>query len=228
MQPVGAYAAINLIRVPDDHLALRNPHRKGCVASEVLVGEEENFFSAGERPLEGCAGVRRGADQAAVSPAEAFDCRSGVHVGQRNQSAGRCVGQPGAHERIPAIFDLADLGHVGHRAACVQVRQNHLLPWAAKDVGGLRHKVHAAEDHVLRVGPCCNLRELVTVASDVGKPNHLIALVVMAQQNDVGSQFGASRGDACVHGVVGLRKIVVQRAGFCDILRNGFSRSDLQ
>ena len=31
------------VRVPDDHLVERVPHRVGGVAAEMLVGEEEDF-----------------------------------------------------------------------------------------------------------------------------------------------------------------------------------------
>ena len=79
----------------------------------------------------------------------------------------------------------------------------------SEDVGGLRHEVHAAEDHVLRVGLGGDLRELVAVAGVVGEPDDFIALVVVPKQNDVGSQLGAGRSDAVVHGVVGLGKVVI-------------------
>ena len=114
-----------------------------------------------------------------------------------------------AFERVPAVFDLPDFGHVGHRAAGVQVGQDHLLPWLAQHVSGLGHEVHAAEEHVLRAGLGGDLGELVAVAGVVGEADDLVALVVMAQENDVGSQCGARSGDAGVHGVVRLGQVVI-------------------
>ncbi len=131
---------------------------------------------------------------------EGLDGCGGVHVGEWNQIAG----EAGALKRIPAVFDLADLGHVGHGTACVQVGQDHLLPGLGEHVGCLGHEVNAAKKHVLCVGLGGDLRQLVAVAGVVGKPDDFVALVMMTQQDDVGSQRGARRCDAGIHGVVRL------------------------
>ena len=55
-------------------------------------------------------------------------------------------------ERLPRLLDLVDVGHVGHRAAGVEVGEDHLLVVAGEDVGRLGHEVHAAEDDVLGLG----------------------------------------------------------------------------
>ena len=85
-------------------------------------------------------------------------------------------------------------------------------PVAPQHVGALRHKVHAAKDDVLRVGLGRNFRELVAVAGEVGKADHFVALVVVAQQNRRRAQLCARRGNARVHGVVGQRQVVFEAA----------------
>ena len=59
--------------------------------------------------------------------------------------------RPSALQRLPAVLHLADLRHVGHGAAGVQIGQDHLLPCRAENIGALRHEVHAAKDHVARI-----------------------------------------------------------------------------
>ena len=61
------------------------------------------------------------------------------------------VDDPG--ELLPGLLDRVDVGHVGHRAAGVQVGQDDLLVVAGEHVGGLGHEVHAAEHDVVGLGP---------------------------------------------------------------------------
>jgi hypothetical protein len=108
---------------------------------QMLIREEENFSCASEGPLECSASVGRGADKASSLAAEGFDGSGGVHVGEGDHVAGQAC----SFERVPAVLDLPDLGHVGHRTTGVEVGQDHLLPGLAQNVGGLRHEMHAAE-----------------------------------------------------------------------------------
>ncbi len=55
-----------------------------------------------------------------------------------------------------------------------------------------------------------DLAQLVAVAGIVGKPDHLVALVVVPQQHNIGAQLGARRGNAGVHRMVRLRKVVIE------------------
>ena len=55
-------------------------------------------------------------------------------------------------EIAPAHLELIGIGHVGHRAAGGEVRQDHLLMRRAQHVGALGHEVHAAEHDELGVG----------------------------------------------------------------------------
>ena len=103
---------------------------------------------------------------------------------------------PASVEDVPAVLDLADRGHVGHRAAGREVGQHDLLVVAGEDVRGLGHEVDAAEDDVRRLGLRCGLaRELERVAGDVGELDDLVALVVVAEHEDLVAEpsLGCSR-----------------------------------
>ena len=88
-------------------------------------------------------------------------------------------------ERVPALLDLVDVGHVGHRAAGVEVGEDHPLVVAGEHVGRLGHEVHAAEDDV---GGAVVVRreagELERVAAGVGPLDDLVALVVVAEDQE--------------------------------------------
>ena len=161
----------------------------------MLVGQEENAPIASEGPLKRCAGIGRSADQASVLAAKGLDGGGGVHVGERDGVGGHAE----AIERLPTGFNLGDLGHIGHGAAGIQIGQDHLLAIAAQHIGALGHEVHAAEDDVLCIGVGGNAGELVAVAGEVGEADHFVSLVVMAEQNCGGAEFGARLRDALVH-----------------------------
>ena len=69
----GVVAAGGLARVPDGHLFKSDPHLPGGIPSQVLVWEKKNALASGERPLKDGTGVRAGANDAAVPPAEGFE-----------------------------------------------------------------------------------------------------------------------------------------------------------
>ena len=181
----------------------------------MLVGQEEDALAAGKGPLEGGAGVGRGADQSAALAAEGLDGGGGVHVGERNS----LIREAEAFERLPAGFHLRDLRHIGHGAAGVEVGQDDLLAVVAEDVRALGHEVHAAENNVLGVGFGGDAGELVAVAGGVGKADHLVALVVVAEQEGGRAQLGAGLRDARVHGMVGEREIVFEAATTASLRR---------
>ena len=161
-------------------------------------------------------GVRRRADDAAVLAAERFDRRGGVDVGDRDDA----VDTPHLLEIAPAHLELLDVGHVGHRAAGGEVRQDHLLVVGAQHVGALGHEVHAAEDDELGVGMPADLpRELERVAGVVGELDHLVALIVMAEDDQPAAERRLGGGDADVHLLVGQAEIPLrQRLALGDVL----------
>ena len=123
-------------------------------------------------------------------------------------------------EIVPAHLELVGLGHVGHRAAGGEVRQDHLLVRRAEHVGALGHEVHAAEDDELGVGMLADLvGELERVAGVVGELDHLVALVVMAEDDEPAAERRPGRGDARVHLLVGQTEVALgQRLALADVL----------
>ena len=92
-------------------------------------------------------------------------------------------------------------GHVGHRAAGREVRQDHRLVGRGQDVGGLGHEVDAAEHDVLGLRARGGVaRQLERVAGDVGELDDLVALVVVAQDEGPLAQRGPRRAGALRRG----------------------------
>ena len=123
-QLLGGEASVRAVRVPDHAVVERHAHLEdGRVAAQVLVGEEQHLRPLLEGPLERGLGVGGRADGAAVAAAERLDVGAGVHVGDGHD----VVGDAGLDERVPGVLDLGEPGHVGHRAARGEVREDHLL-----------------------------------------------------------------------------------------------------
>ena len=160
------------------------------------------------------AGVRRRAHQPAAFATESLDGGSRVHISDGHD---RIRGEPARHERVPAVFHLADLRHIRHGAAGIEVGQDDLLRvrevGASQDVGALGHEVDAAEDQVPRLGGGRDLRELVGVAGVVGEADDLVPLVVVPQQDGARAELRPGSRDAVVHGVIGQDEVILKRAG---------------
>jgi hypothetical protein len=137
------------IGVPDHHLVEWNAHLEAGPAPEVLVGKEENLLATLERPGGNRAGVGRGAHDAAVRAAESLEIGSRIDVGHRRDFL---LGVQDLAEFTPAAFDLGQVGHVRHRAARCQVRQDRRLLRLRHDVGDFGHEMHTAEHDVAGIG----------------------------------------------------------------------------
>src|SRR5439155_17378224 len=74
------------------------------------------------------------------------------------------------------------------------------------------HEVHATEDNVLSSRARRLLRELVRVAAVIGEADHLIALIVVAQNHAFAPQSLTGGSDALVHSVIGENEIIFQTA----------------
>ena len=124
-------------------------------------------------------------------------------------------------ELLPGLLDLVDVGHVGHRAAGVEVREDDRLVVVGEDVGGLGHEVDAAEDDELGVGALLGEhRQAVAVAPGVGPADDLVALVVVAEDEQAVAEGRLGGADPVVEvvevgGEVPLRDAVV---GFASML----------
>src|SRR5258707_13372803 len=75
-----------------------------------------------------------------------------------------------------------------------------------------RHKMHAAKDNVLAPSTGSFLRKLVRVAAEICEADDFVALIVMAENDDLTTQNFPGRADALVHGVIGKDEIVLQTA----------------
>ena len=196
-----------LVRVVQHAVVEREAHlADGGVASQVLVGQEEHLAPLGgtlrERPGQSGSRVGRRAHRAAVTSGEPLDRGRRVHVGDGHD----VVGDARLHQHVPRVLDLADRGHVGHRAAGGEVGQHDLLGVGREDVGALGHEVHAAEDDVLGLRPGRRLpRELERVAGDVGELDDLVALVVVAEDEHLVAQGRAGGAGALDQVGVGRR-----------------------
>ncbi len=119
-------------------------------------------------------------------------------------------GQPHGDPLLPGVFHLGDFSHVGHRAARIEVGQDAELSGARQNIRALRHEVNAAEHDETGLRPCRRLRQLVAVAAEIGKADHLIALIMMSENDHIVAKFLLGGRNAVVHGVVRQDKIVVQ------------------
>ena len=104
---------------------------------------------------------------------------------------------------LPAVLDLVDVGHVGHRAAGGQVGQDHgdaaaapgqLFRAVGQDVGRFGHEVDAAKgDRPALVVRRRQRRELVAVAAEVRQGDDFILLIVMAEDQQPRSHLLRTR-----------------------------------
>ena len=205
----GVLPPSGLGRIPQRHLLQRNAHRPGRVPAQVLIGEEQHAAAPGERPIERGPGVGRRADDAAVPAAKRLQAGRRIDVGDRHQ----VVGVDHLGQLPPAVFDLRDVGHVGQRAAGGQVGQDHRhAPPAAlgkplgpigQNVGRFGHEVDAAEGD----GPALlvlgrQFGQLVAVAAEVGQRDHVVLLIMMAENQQPRAHFAPHPLDALGEHVV--------------------------
>src|SRR5208337_3192420 len=157
------------------------------VSAEVLIGQEKQLRISLQSPPHGAGGVRRSADHASAFATESFNRGGRVDVsdGRNAFVIAEVGGQARAHKLFPAVFDLLDVGHIGHRASGIEIGKNHNLAGSGKNVGALGHEMHAAKDNIFsrRLGGL--LRELVGVSSKIGEANHFIALIVVTEDYEI-------------------------------------------
>ena len=109
-------------------------------------------------------------------------------------------------EGLPGLLDGVDVGHVGHRAPGVEVGEDHLLVRRGEDVGRLGHEVDAAEDDVVGVAAVRgDARQAEGVAPGIGPAHHLVALVVVAEDEHPGAERRPWRRRSTPASCVGCR-----------------------
>src|SRR5207249_5122286 len=90
------------------------------------------------------------------------------------------------------------------------IRKEDGLFRAAQNVGALRHEVDAAEDEELRIGPLrAESRELERVAGNIGVLDHVVALVVVAEDREPSTKRFLGRADP-----VGQNVLIQTKIGF--------------
>src|SRR5690606_25158887 len=153
------------------HLLQLNAHGLGGVASQVLVGEEQDSASTFKGPLQYGGGIRGSAHQSPVASNESFEFSRAVHVSHRDDRHPSVVFfilvQRG--EFFPALLDAGAIGHICHGAAGCQVGQDDRLVFTAEDIGGFGHEVHTAEDNgFCLVAGQCRIGQLEGIPHEVG------------------------------------------------------------
>ena len=98
--------------------------------------------------------------------------------------------------RLPGFLHGVEVGHVGHGAAGVEVGEDHLLMVTREDVGRLGHEVDATEHDVGGVVLVGGLPgEAEGVSPGVGPTHHLVALVVVTEDEQTWAERGLGRAD---------------------------------
>src|ERR1043165_3392700 len=212
-QLVRGVAAEFFVRIPQRHLFKGETEANAGVAPQVLVWEEEELVGLLQILLEERHGVRGGADHAAALAAEGFDRGAGVHVGDGDDL--ELVEHAYATELLPGVLDLFGGRHVGHRAARSEVWQDNFLVAGLEYVGGFGHEVDAAEDYEVCFGPPGGkLRELEGVARVVGVADYVVALVMVAEDDESRAQAPSCRLDALVQLRLRHPEVVFERRRF--------------
>src|SRR3954463_2130313 len=118
---IGSDAAIQHVGIPYHHFRQGYAELIRGIASEMLIRKKENLGSFRIGPAKGLTRIRRCTNEATPFTDERFDRCSGVHVRQRRNSVAIVSSNSEALKLLPTVLHLANLGHVGHRAARVEV-----------------------------------------------------------------------------------------------------------
>ena len=123
-------------------------------------------------------------------------------------------------ELAPGNLELVGGRHVRHGAAGGEVGQHDFLMRRAENVSALRHEVDATEDDELRGALARGrARQLQRVPGEIGELDDLVALIVMAQDDDAVTERPLGSGDPLVHFVVGKTQVFLgERLALSDAL----------
>jgi hypothetical protein len=113
---------------------------------------------------------------------------------------------------LPAVLDLIDVGHVGHRASGVEVGEHDPLMIGREHVGRLGHEMHPAEHDVgCAMVVCGEPGELERVTDRVSPANHLVALVVVSEDQQPVAEGVLGGRDALNELLLGGAGVVVRQ-----------------
>ena len=194
-QPLRIKSAIQHVGIPHHHFVQRNPEVVSGIAPEVLIGKEENFLigstlpvwrghscprGSAKSPAKRTRRIRRSTNHPTPLAAKRLDRRRRIHIRNRRHPIARVIGHARAHQILPAVFYLSNLGHIGHRTSSVEIRKYRHLPRLRQNISALRHKMHTAKNDVFATGMPRLLRKFVGVAAKIGEANDFIALIVVS------------------------------------------------
>jgi hypothetical protein len=171
-----------MVGIPQEHIVPWNAQTFGGVAPQMLVRKEKDSRSARQCPSDGILCVRRGAHQPSMLPAEGLQVSRGIHIGYGHDIA---LDIQHLTELRPRVLHLVPPGHLGHWAAGLYGGQKDGLAGLRQDGGGFGHKVHAAEHDGLCLAATGGITsQLERVAAKVGELDHLVPLVMVAQDDE--------------------------------------------
>src|SRR3546814_11097564 len=81
----------------------------------------------------------------------------------------------------PALADLDEIGHVRHRTAGSEVRQDHGALAEGQNVGNFSHEMHAAEHAELGIRIRGESRQLPRVAGEIGVLAHQTGIALFRE-----------------------------------------------
>ncbi len=151
----------------------------------MLIRKEQHLGSLGKAPVENLFRITGGADNPAMAPTEALEIRCRIDVGDRGDFSVRvehCL------ELLPGFFDQWQTGHIGHRAAGGQIREDGDLILTREDIGHFRHEMNATKDNRACIGLGRFPGEPQGITGEIGMAKHFIALIVMTQDDAVTSK----------------------------------------
>src|SRR5438445_851345 len=99
-QPLGCHTAVEHIWIPHHHFVQRDSHVVRSIATQVLVGKEEDFRSFGKGPLERAGSIRRGADRPSPFATECLNGGAGIHVGNRSDTLALIAGYASSNQLL--------------------------------------------------------------------------------------------------------------------------------
>jgi hypothetical protein len=85
---------------------------------------------------------------------------------------------------------------------------------AAKDIRAFGHEVDAAEDDVAAQGLGSLEGEFQGITTEIGELDDLVALVMMAKDDDIFAESGFGGGDAIVKGVIWDEQVGIEIAAY--------------
>ncbi len=161
------------------HLIERHAHLVGGVAAQVLIGQEQHPLAALPRPLERRPrALRRRADDAAVLADEGFDRRRRVDVGDRHDASRR----PSASSSSQQVssWSASAMSAIEQPAA----RSGRITCWCGAQSTSALSAMKCTPQKTMKSASGVRgdlTREAERVADVVGELDHLVALVVMAE-----------------------------------------------